>query len=336
MNIKAEIVADSINENGNRITTFLLTYPRIIHAELLTHRAFSRNAASSRAIPFKRMCEAIEENPFVPIAWQKDHKGMQGTEYFTNDDLSVNLLTENWLRARDNAIHVAEGLSNHGLTKQLVNRLLEPFQWYTSLVTATDFENFFELRCPQYAMDYKHNDEVKNTIYYRSKKDLIKAEDIKFPDSIDWFKMNKGAAEIHLMALAECMWDAMNENKPKELKEGEWHIPFSDKIDRDKVGDALYKLGSPFEWDQPGEDEYLLNANIAVSTGMSARTSYTVVGDEKEVKYETLIGIHDKMINQRPFHASPFEHCAQANDGRRSRNFVGFTQYREIVENGNE
>ena len=82
--ISAKIVADSIDPRGNRITTFVLTYPRFIHAELLTHRLFSRNAASSRAIPFKKMVEDIENDPFIPIAWQKDHKGMQGVEYITD------------------------------------------------------------------------------------------------------------------------------------------------------------------------------------------------------------------------------------------------------------
>ena len=81
--IKAEIVADSVNTIGERITTMLVTFPRIILAELNNYRAFSRNSASSRAIPFEKMVKVVEENPFIPIVWQKDHKGMQGFEYFT-------------------------------------------------------------------------------------------------------------------------------------------------------------------------------------------------------------------------------------------------------------
>ena len=79
--IEAKIVADSVNKQGNRITTFLLTYPRFIHSELMTHRMFSRNSASSRAIPFEKMVKMVEEDPFIPIAWQKHHSGMQGSEY---------------------------------------------------------------------------------------------------------------------------------------------------------------------------------------------------------------------------------------------------------------
>ena len=81
MKISAQIVADSKNEFGDRITTMLVTFPRYILAELNTHRMFSKNSASSRAIPFVKMLKSVKENPFIPIAWQKDHPGMQGTEY---------------------------------------------------------------------------------------------------------------------------------------------------------------------------------------------------------------------------------------------------------------
>lgn len=82
MSFKCEIVADSKNTFGNRMTTFLLTIPRIVLAELNTHRMFSRNSASSRAIPFKRMRRAVVTDPFIPLDWMKDHSGMQGTQYF--------------------------------------------------------------------------------------------------------------------------------------------------------------------------------------------------------------------------------------------------------------
>ena len=85
--ISAKVVADSINESGNRITSLVVVIPRIVLAELNTHRALSKNSASSRAIPFKKMAKMVEENPFIPIAFQKDHKGMQGTEYFTEEEI---------------------------------------------------------------------------------------------------------------------------------------------------------------------------------------------------------------------------------------------------------
>ena len=74
--IKAEVVADSLSPQGDRLTSLLITFPRIILAEVNTHRMLSKNTSSSRAIPFNKMVEVVQNNPFIPIAWQKEHKGM--------------------------------------------------------------------------------------------------------------------------------------------------------------------------------------------------------------------------------------------------------------------
>ena len=132
--ISAVILADSINEHGNRITTFDLTFPRFILAELATHRVFSMNSASSRAIPFKKMKEMVMSNPFTPIAWQKTHSGMQGKDYF-NSKVSKFVLRNLWLLGRSLAVLVAWMLNKVGLTKQLCNRLLEPFMWHSVIIT---------------------------------------------------------------------------------------------------------------------------------------------------------------------------------------------------------
>ena len=159
--ITAAIVADSTNPQGNRITTFLLTYPRFIHSELMTHRMFSRNSASSRAIPFEKMVKMVEEDPFIPIAWQKHHLGMQGTEYF-NSKWDIRQRNNNWIHARDAAISTASLLhKSNGVTKQLCNRLLEPFMWHTTLCTFTESKNFFNLRLPIYEIDLDNLEELK-------------------------------------------------------------------------------------------------------------------------------------------------------------------------------
>jgi len=222
---KAEILADSINPQGDRITTMKITFPRIMLAEFNTHRMFSRNSASSRAIPFKKMVKMVEENPFIPIAWQKDHKGMQGSEYLT-DKLSIQFATTTWLNARDNAIKNAQSLHNNSngyesVTKQLCNRLLEPFMWHTVIVTATEWENFFKLRCPQY-IDPSGKE-------FKSKKDYKNNSDwngCEVWSLIDWLGCNKSQADIHIQAIAELMWDEINSSTPKELKSGEYHLPF--------------------------------------------------------------------------------------------------------------
>ena len=178
MSYKCEILADSLSPQGNRLTTFKVTYPRIIHAEMCRHRILSRNTASSRAIPFEKMVKDVEEDPFIPLAWQKSHKGMQGSEYWTdNDTVTVDegdeyerytkiysatehFITE-WLEARDLAIAQSYELNRLGVTKQLCNRLLEPFMWHTVLVTATEFSNFFDLRMPKYELDLDNLEKLK-------------------------------------------------------------------------------------------------------------------------------------------------------------------------------
>lgn len=141
---KAKILADSISYSNTRLTTFELTYPRIVHGEMMTHRMFSRNAASSRAIPVKKMLKMIEENPYIPTHWGKNQRGMQAKSELTESD--KNKARSEWLRARDKALKSARELMDIGLHKQITNRLLEPFQWYTIICTATEWTNFFHLR----------------------------------------------------------------------------------------------------------------------------------------------------------------------------------------------
>ena len=228
--INAVVVADSINPYGNRITSLLVTMPRIILAEFNTHRMFSRNSASSRAIPFNKIVKTIEEDHFIPIAWQKDHKGMQGTEYLTHS-LEIKEAEQMWKKSLDFALESAKNVYRAGVTKQLCNRLLEPFMYHTVIVTSSEYENFFALRCPQYSLFYE-----QIPMSFRSKKDLLKfvnqveSEEFKKDydnlTELDWLKVNKGMAEIHIMALAEAMWDEYRNSTPKELKAGEFHLPF--------------------------------------------------------------------------------------------------------------
>lgn len=142
--ISAVIAADSINSFGDRITTLILTMPRFILAELNTHRMLSKNSASSRAIPFKTMYLNIWNDHFKPIKWQKDHKGMQGSEYFEGAD--VDNLEELWVTAAKYSLECAKDLNEVGLSKQFCNRIIEPFAWHRVLVTATEWDNFVGLR----------------------------------------------------------------------------------------------------------------------------------------------------------------------------------------------
>lgn len=124
--------------------TFELMYPRYIHSEFMTHRVFSRNASSSRAIPVKRMIEQVRENPVMPPKVFMNQKGMVGeTEA---DEVTTTAFHVLWEEAAENACKTAEMMERLGIHKQHVNRILEPFQFIKVIVTATDWCNFFVLR----------------------------------------------------------------------------------------------------------------------------------------------------------------------------------------------
>lgn len=139
-----EIIADSIHK-GKRITTMQLTYPRYIHAEFMTHRLFSRNASSSRAIPVERLIKASTENMVFPIRWGKNQSGMQAAmEDLGPDD--ARYAEELWAEAAQFCAETARDLAKLGLHKQWANRMLEWFGNITVVVTATEWDNFYELR----------------------------------------------------------------------------------------------------------------------------------------------------------------------------------------------
>ena len=146
MTIRAEIVADSINTaTGDRLTTFIWTYPRMVHAEALRHRALSRNAASSRAIPVRRMLENILRDPARPVEWGTAQKGMQAGPPL--DGEQAEKANAWWTDAAVNAVEDAQDFHDElGLHKQVVNRLVEPFAHMTELVSGTEWGNFFRLR----------------------------------------------------------------------------------------------------------------------------------------------------------------------------------------------
>lgn len=165
--ISAKVICDSISHSGVRLTTMELNYHRFIHAEAKTHRILSlddeeyeivlkqdvdlmddpmlsRNASSSRAIPTTKMLEQIRSNPAMPIHWGKNQAGMQAREELS--EIEIDVVKSDWNYASKRMTEIATLMSEMGLHKQIVNRLLEPFQWIKVIVTATEWDNFFKLR----------------------------------------------------------------------------------------------------------------------------------------------------------------------------------------------
>lgn len=144
--ISASIVLDSVSEQQHRLTTFELRYPKFIHGELMTHRVFSRNASSSRAIPTEKYLEEVRSDGLraEPAAWGKNQKGMQAKELLNEKDATE--AKRLWSAAALAAAADAERMHKLGAHKQIVNRILEPYVHINVVVTATEYQNFFGLR----------------------------------------------------------------------------------------------------------------------------------------------------------------------------------------------
>lgn len=320
-NIVARIIADSASSvNGKRITTFELEYHRFIHAEFMTHRLISRNSASSRAIPVKRMIELVKENPAMPIHWGKNQTGMQAKGEGYADVELCNYLAGGWQNSEDRegawnvaveqSCIVADAFAEAGYHKQIVNRLTEPFQMMKVVATATEWDNFFHLR--------------------------------KHPD-----------AQPEIAELARCMWEALQQSNPEALHPGEWHTPYVEHH-RLPSGRLIYvqsreNVGGGFVTPVP----YSLEEALKVSASCSAQASYR----KQDESLEKALNIYNRLVESKPAHASPFEHQATPmplpynehwhTDGSRgwvdgvthvdvsgnfwSGNFKGFVQHRQLI-----
>lgn len=328
---KAEIVAHSEHAgSGKELVTLVLTLPRIVLAELNTHRAFSRNSGSSRAIPFKRMRQSVRKNLFIPLAFQKSHKGMQGTEYYETGSFMDRLLVFLWWFASKLAIFSSSLLNLFGATKQLANRILEPFMWHTVIITATEWAGFFRQRCPQYVTMSATSKTWEQYLYgdNHTPEERNNMRDYKMSEKL---YLNKGAAEIHISLAAEAIYDAIRKSSPKVLNIGEWHIPFESYID-EKLS---ISESSRIQCSVNGKDQ--ISSKICVSTALCAMVSFTEVGGKTlfdKIDIHKNIKLHDRLIEDE--HMSPTEHCAQVKvklgPGEHS-NFKGnWFQYRKKIE----
>lgn len=304
MSIKVEIIADSINSSGNRLTTFILEYPRFIHAEVMTHRVFSKNAASSRAIPIEKMIEQIKQNPAMPVWWGKNQSGMSAREELNDtekrlqsfDDKSI-LLTDKemakylWLKSRDKAIQCVNDLMKLGVHKQIANRILEPWFNIRIILSGTEFENFFALRV--------------------------------HPD-----------AQPELQSLATMMLEAYNNSTPKTLLDGEWHIPFGDKIDNEKISQLLVKPAMISVEDGERWNKQYLEIKKKIAIARCARVSY--FDFEGKDDYANDVKLCNRLFGNTPKHLSPTEHVASAmGTPYWCGNFRGFKQYRKYFDDEN-
>jgi thymidylate synthase ThyX len=275
INYEAKVVEHSAAEHGAQMTTVQLRYPRYIHAELMTHRVFSRNASSSRAIPVAKMADRALAEMVEPIRYGRNQAGMQASDAtLTGYELE---------RARSIWQHMAEvcaagvkELGELGLHKQWANRPLEWFSTISVVLTSTDFSNWDELRM--------------------------------HPD-----------AQPEIQHLANILFEARNASTPilrprNRLHESGWHLPYVTAAERAAHAENPIYLAR-------------------LSTARCARTSY-LNHDGSNPDQEKDIGLFMDLVGARPLHASPTEHQGYPLPlaTQRSKNLVGWRQFRELVE----
>lgn len=144
MPYEVKIILDSVSPDGARLTTLTAKYPRFIHAEMLTHRVFSRNTSSSRAIPMAKLRQQVIDDPVIPIHWGRNQPGMQASaELSPTEQREARQL---WDVSKAWAVLAHSDMEKLGLHKQVANRVLEPFLWTTCLISSTTWGNFLTLR----------------------------------------------------------------------------------------------------------------------------------------------------------------------------------------------
>lgn len=172
MAYECRIETDSITKYGERLTTFVCTFPRFILAEVNTHKMISKSSASSRAIPVEKQLKKVLDDPFSPIYWGKNQKGMQAAQEL--DPADADEAKEVWLCARMDAMNSVNKLLDLDVHKQTANRLLEPFMWHTAILTGTDWSNFFNLRDNEMAQpEFREIAHWMRVLYNESKPKLL-------------------------------------------------------------------------------------------------------------------------------------------------------------------
>jgi thymidylate synthase ThyX len=299
MPFDAKVLADSLSPAGHRLTTLEATFPRFVLAEFNTHRVFSRNSASSRAIPIAKQLRRVLEDPYVPIEFGSNQPGMQAGAPLEGGKRDA--AEREWLHARDDAVRrvlgliadpdaisadddllevlgsVEEAIRNRAqppgwlnVHKQVANRLLEPFMWHTVIVTATEWDNFWNLRC--------------------------------HPD-----------AQPEIRLVAEGMRAAIGNSDPAGLESGEWHLPLVWPEDREQI-ESIDDL-------------------VKVSAGRCARVSYLTHAGKRDLDAD--IQLHDRLLESG--HMSPLEHPAtpltasELETSEWSGNFKGWRSYRKNI-----
>lgn len=290
--ISVKILADSISPLGKRLVTREWKYPRNIHAEVLTHKMLSRNSASSRAIPTDKLVQSVIDDPFVPKYIGANQRGMQaGDELDENQKKMARAL---WLTGRDSAVETARQLLALGIHKQVVNRIIEPWMWITVIVSATENENLWGLRC------HKDAEPHFQELAYMDRDAVMASTPRQLKDG-QWHTPLAPIDDDDVHAISRYVALATT-SADERVGLGLRALLVDDTSEIiDQIPGLADKLQTSME-----------QTMLKISVGRCARVSYLTHGGLRAIDED--IALHDRLVVQSPLHASPAEHVAQAMD----------------------
>jgi thymidylate synthase ThyX len=295
--ITAKVIASSIGPSGVRLDSLQLRYPRIIHAEFMTHRLFSRNASSSRAIPVASM--TAREEIFVP-EFSKNKPGMQAGRRFTEDEQIKAAAI--WRRMADACLEGSKELAEIGAHKEHANRPLEWFGYIDVVCSSTHWSNWDALRDHPDAQP-----EIRDlAVAIKNARASVRPTTLKVGD---W----------HLPYVTD------------EVIKDVYSL-----VDRGEEGHLLDDTAFAFRHNHVGDLDCYTQLLICISAARCCRVSYAK-HDGTPSSLEDDIRRFCLLAQSQPIHASPLEHQAQAVDeffdpSSLSGNFSeGWVQFRKLI-----
>lgn len=309
----AKIDTHSVNEHGQELITAVLTFPRVVLSEFNTHRVFSRNSASSRAVPVAKNIRNILEHPYIPPKVGLNQAGMQAKDYLDKDSEEYAQWLDIYLEQRTfSALNATRQLVGDS---KLVQELMQ--KWYDTRGVNMNLLNYI---LDDYTQGIK-KDGKPSWDYLNIHKQHVN----RVLEPFMWHTVvvtsntfsnfialrNHPDADPAIEEITKLFVAAQEKSTPTLLKEGQWHLPLLLDDERAVAQD------NPLFW-------------ADVSTGRCARTSYLTHHGVRDVDLDIMLA-KERLAPHG--HMSPFEHPAcSAKKDTVSGNFIGYTQYRKSFE----
>ena len=335
MAYRAIMRADSITKRGERLSTLEVELPRLILPEYNTHKAVSRNSASSRAIPAKKQLKRVMADPFVPDIFGRNQSGMNPDLDRPLTEIEIAEASKYWLEGRDAAVETAVKMligerALGGIAKQLTGKTWartpksNRFDTMAQVIDAIpndltdDFEVHEALGLTVEELLNVHKQYTNRVLEPYMWHTIITS-------GTEWenlfaLRINSNAQREFMLA-ATAMREAMQGSVPIEMVDdgSNWHLPFFDNY--------------------TGEDAEIWSTSIEksklISVGRCARVSYLTHDGKRSVDKDIELGL--SLLKDG--HMSPFEHVARPMTDEEyetspySGNFQGWIQARKQIPN---